>query len=201
MAIPAGRGLLTPCNKILQSKPPMVYLQHNLTLSAAIMGCRTLLRESSESPTRCCKFVGGWPDYIGVCDASSHGIGGVVFGEDEACIPTVFRWEWLQVIKDKYHAKEISNSDLKMAGLLFLWLVMESVCGNLQEKNVALFSNNSPTVGWVQRLATCGSLVLANLIRALALRLKLHGTCPITPLHIAGEENSMTDIPLHLFGS
>jgi hypothetical protein len=37
-AIPAGRGLLTPCNRILQSKPPLVYLQRNLVLRAAIMG-------------------------------------------------------------------------------------------------------------------------------------------------------------------
>ncbi len=88
-----------------------------------------------------------------------------------------------------------------MAGLLFLWLVIESVCGNLREKHVALFSDNSPTVGWVRRLATRGSLVSAHLIRALALRLKLNGTCPITPLHIVGEENSMTDIPSRSFGS
>ena len=56
-------------------------------------------------------------------------------------------------------------------------------------------------VGWVRRLATRGSMVSAHLIRALALRLKLNGTCPITPLHIAGEENSMTDIPSRSFGS
>jgi len=88
-----------------------------------------------------------------------------------------------------------------MAGLLFLWLVMEAVCGTLREKRVALFSDNSPTVGWVRRLATKGSLVSAHLIRALALRLKLNSTCPLTPLHIAGEENSMTDIPSRSFGS
>ena len=88
-----------------------------------------------------------------------------------------------------------------MAGLLFLWLVIESVCGNLREKHVALFSDNSPTVGWVRRLATRGSLVSAHLIRALTLRLKLNGTCPITPLHIASEENSMTDIPSRSFSS
>ncbi len=41
----------------------------------------------------------------------------------------------------------------------------------------------------------------AHLIRALALLLKLNGACPLTPLHIAGEENSMTDIPSRLFGS
>jgi hypothetical protein len=113
----------------------------------------------------------------------------------------VFCWEWSKEVKNLHLSKNITNSNLEMAGLLFLWLVMESVCGNLWEKQVALFSNNLPTVGWVCRLATRRSLVLVHLIRVLALRLKLKGTCPITPLHIAGEENSMMDIPLHSFGS
>jgi len=111
-----------------------------------------------------------------------------VVGENAACTPTVFWWEWSQEVKTRYHKNLITNSDLEMAGLLFLWLVMEAVCGNLREKNVALFSDNSPTVGWVWQLATRGSLVSAHLIRALALRLKLNGTCPLTPLHIAGED-------------
>jgi hypothetical protein len=195
-AIPAGRGLLSPCSKMLQKKPPVVYLHRNPVLLAALSGCRTLLRESSDSPTRCRELVGGWPDYIGVCNASSHGVGGVVFGEKVKCIPTVFRWEWPADIISSYKQKVITKSDLKMAGLLlYLWLVMEEVCGDLCEKRVALFSDNSPTVEWVRRPVTWGSLVLAHLIRALALRLKLNGTCPLTPLHIMGQENSMTDIP------
>jgi hypothetical protein len=114
----------------------------------------------------------------------------------------VFRWGWPQEVKDLYQNDAITNSDLEMAGLLLLWLVMESVCGTIPEKRVAaLFNNNSPTVGWVQRLATHGSMVSAHLIRALALRLKLNRTCPITPLHVAGEENSMTDILSRSFGS
>ena len=180
---------------MLQKKPPVVYLHRNPVLLAALSGCRTLLRESADSPTRCRELVGGWPDYIGVCNASSHGVGGVVFGEKDECIPTVFWWEWPEDIKSSYKKKVITNSDLKMAGLLYLWLVMEEVCGDLREKRVALFSDNSPTMGWVRCLATRGSLVSAHLIRALALRLKLNGTCPLTPLHIAGEENLMTDIP------
>ena len=89
-------------------------------LWAAILGCQTLLRESSDSPTCCPEVVGGWPDYIGVCDASFHGVGGIIFGENELCIPTVFRWEWPQEIKDLYHEGVITNSDLEMAGLLLL---------------------------------------------------------------------------------
>jgi len=57
-AIPAGRGHLTPCNKMLQTKPPLVFLQRNPILRAAFMGCRTLLRESSDSPTRCREWLG-----------------------------------------------------------------------------------------------------------------------------------------------
>ncbi len=136
-----------------------------------------------------------------MCEALLHGIGGVIVVKNKACAPTVFRWEWSQEVKDLFHEGHISNSGLEMAGLLLLWLVMEPMCGNLREKRVALFSNNSPMVGWVQRLATCGSMVSAHLIRALALRLKLNGTCLITPLLIEGEENSMMDIPSWSLGS
>ena len=38
-----------------------------------------------------------------------------------------------------------------------------------------------------------------QLVRALTLRLKKSGASPLIPLHIAGEENSMVDIPSRLF--
>jgi hypothetical protein len=57
---------------------------------AAIKGCRTLLRESTKDPTQCKELVSGWPDFVGIVDASSHGVGGVVIGELSKCIPMVF---------------------------------------------------------------------------------------------------------------
>jgi hypothetical protein len=78
---------------------------------------------------------------------------------------------------------------------------MEHVCGTLAEKRVALFSDNSPTVSWVQRMASHSSLVAEQLIRILALRFNLHKVCPIITLHIAGDQNAMTDIPSRSFGS
>ncbi len=72
MAIPAGKGLLTPCNNILQMKLSVVFLQHNHILLAAVKGCRTLLRESSDSPTRCRELVSGWPPIILVCATPPH---------------------------------------------------------------------------------------------------------------------------------
>ncbi len=67
--------------------------------------------------------------------------------------------------------------------------------------NVALFSDNSPSISWAERLASKKSLVGAQLIRALALRLRLNRCCPLTPLHVAGNQNSMADMALRLFGS
>ncbi len=73
-----------------------------------------------------------------------------------------------------------------MAGLLLLWLVMEKVCPDLMEKHVVLFSDNTPTVSWITRLASEKSRIAELLVRALALRLKMTHTCPLPPLHVIG---------------
>ncbi len=41
---------------------------------------------------------------------------------------------------------KINNSDLEMAGLLFLWLCVKAIAPDIAHKHIALFSNNSPTV-------------------------------------------------------
>jgi hypothetical protein len=78
---------------------------------------------------------------------------------------------------------------------------MEEIIIDLKEKNIALFSDNTPTVSWVTRLASRHSIVAANLVAALALRLKRLRCCPLTPQHIKGIENTITDIPSRSFGS
>ena len=165
-----------------------------------------LLRESTAAPTKCVELVSGWPDYVGIVDASGHGVGGCIVGENKACVPTVFRLEWPQDIKNEIVSEsnpngKLTNSDLECAGLLLLWLVMEEVCNIQQGDHVALFNDNAPTVAWAQRLAAKSSLVAGQLIRALALRLKTMKASPLSTLHIAGVENSITDIPSRSFGT
>ncbi len=151
-------------------------------------------------PTKCRKLICGWPDYVGIVDASRHGVKGIIFGETSACTPTVFHWEWPKDIKNNIKTSQnpkgkISNSDLEMTGLLMLWLIIEGVCKDLCEKHVTLFSNNLPTVGWVMRLASKRSIIAENLIQALALRLKIQHSCPLTPMHIKGERIALSDVP------
>ena len=61
-----------------------------------------------------------------------YGVGGVIIGENEACIPTVFRYQWpddimQDVVSEVNPTGRLTNSDLEMAGLLLLWLIMEEV--------------------------------------------------------------------------
>jgi hypothetical protein len=206
ICIPAGVGLLSPCNQLLQKRPSYIYLHKNNNILTALEGCQTLLQESTLEPIKCRELICGWPDYEGIVNASGHGIGGVIFGETLMCTPTVFWWEWPKDIKNNIITLQnpegkISNSDLKMAGLLMLWLVIEGVCKDLCKKCVTLFSNNLPTVGWVRQLASKRSIIAENLIQALALRLKTLHACPLTPMHIEGKQNAISDMPSRSFGS
>jgi hypothetical protein len=149
----------------------------------------------------------GAPDFVGVKDASIHGVGGIVIGENMACIPTVFRMEWPDWVKEEVLKTNsglggtLTNSDLEMAGLLLLFVVMEEVCDMQPGCHVALFSDNSPTVSWVRKMAAKGSKVADQLLRALCLRMRQRNISPLTSLHIPGKKNAMTDIPSRSFGS
>ena len=205
-ALREGRGLLSPCNWVIRKRPKVVYLHKNGTLLEAIRDIRTILRASTVNPTKCKDLVAGWPDYIGIVDASSHGVGGVVIGELSGLPPTVFRLQWPDDISSDLVSFDnpsgtINNSDLEMAGLLLLWLCIEGVAPDLAHKHIALFSDNSPTVSWVTKMASKKSRIAAQLVRALALRLNVQQSCPLTPVHIPGIENALTDIPSRSFGS
>jgi hypothetical protein len=72
---------------------------------------------------------------------------------------------------------------------------------HLGGKHVALFSDSSLTVSWVQRMACQSSLVAKQLIPVLTLCINVQRSCLLTTLHIVGDQNTMTDIPLQSFES
>jgi hypothetical protein len=82
-----------------------------------------------------------------------------------------------------------------------VWLLIEAMVPDLTHKCISLYSNNSPSVSWLQRLVSRRSTIAMQLIRALALRLQLRKVSPLTTLHIAGHNNQMTVIPSRYFGS
>jgi hypothetical protein len=74
-ALPEARGLLSPCNWMLKCRPLVVFLHRNGELLEAISNIRTILRVTIIQPTLCKDLVAGWPDYIGIVDASSPVLG------------------------------------------------------------------------------------------------------------------------------
>jgi hypothetical protein len=97
-------------------------MQRNKALGEAIEMCRTLLRESTLSPTQCRELVCGWPDYMGICDVFLFGVGGLIVGKNRACTSIVFRLQWPPDIMANVESAlnsngMVTNSDLEMAGL------------------------------------------------------------------------------------
>jgi hypothetical protein len=151
ITIPAGKGLLSPFYALLAAQPQFIFLHWNKALYNAVVNCRTFLQASVSSPMKCHNLTTGYPDYISIMDASSYGIGGIIIGKNKAVPPNVVRLQWpdcitANVMSDANPSGTLTNSDLKMAGLLTLWVVMEDVCPDLTNSHVALFSDNSPTV-------------------------------------------------------
>ena len=173
-------------------------------LLIAIKDMKTLLRESTLRPIKCKELISGWTNYVGVKYSSGHGVGGVVFGENLPCTPTVFCIQWpewvkVEITSSSNHTGTLTNSDLEMAGLLLLWLVMEEVCELKYGYHVSVFSNNQPPVSWVNQFASKRSLVAGQLLRAMALGFKMKGASPLTSFHIVEKQNAMMDIPLRFF--
>ena len=167
---------------------------------------KILLRKSTLRPSNCRELISGWTDYIGVKYAYGHGIGGVLFGETSPCPPTVFRMqcpEWFkrEIFLSSNCTGTLTKSDLEMYVLLLLCLLLEEVCKVKSGGHVALFSDNHLTVSWVDWLASKISIVAGQLLRALAFGLKMKGASPLTPFHIAVQQNSMMDITSRLFCS
>ncbi len=72
-------------------------------------------------------------------------------GENSECPPTVVCLQWPEDItknvkSDSNPNGTITNSDLEMAELLLVLLVMKEIVCDLHKQNIPLFSNNTPTV-------------------------------------------------------
>ena len=75
MALPARKGLLSACNKVLGMEPRFVFLSRNKDLRSAVADCRAFLRDSFGRPTPCRELVPAWPSFVGAKDASDHDVG------------------------------------------------------------------------------------------------------------------------------
>jgi hypothetical protein len=207
IAIPGGRGLLSPLDHALRNESlKWIPIKANHTLRDALRDFRALISLVGHTPTSFKQLIAAVPGYIGYCDASKLGAGGVWFpGSARTDLPPiVWRVAWppdiqAALVSVSNPTGTISNSDLEMAGLLLHYLVLECLA-DLKHVHVAAWCDNTPTVSWANKLNSSKSRVAARLVRALALRIQANAASPLITVSIAGIHNTMADVASRAFG-
>ncbi len=142
--IPNGKALLSPI---------MALATKHSTKQCANIPLNAATKQALwANPTLCTDLLPSAPDYIGYCDASKHGAGGICIGGRKQ-LPAIVWWitfpaSTQENICSKINpAGTITNLDLEMAGLLGPWLVLECLV-DLQHNHMAIGCDNTPTVAW-----------------------------------------------------
>jgi hypothetical protein len=130
IAVPAGKYLFGPLNRILAIKPKTVFWLRCPGAKAALTDWRQLLMETTREPTHVRELVLGPADWKGTFDASGESAGGVWLPGIRKITPVVWRLRWPPTIHNRLVTfdnpnRDITNSNLEMAAEVLGWLVLE----------------------------------------------------------------------------
>lgn len=203
IGIPAGKGMMGPIDAAMRGEPHFIAIKKNPRLRTALADFGTLIKVMARRPTHCKELVVDSPGYIGYCDASKLGAGGVWLSGTLYLSPVVWRLEWPADIRNNVVSFSnprgtITNSDLEMAGMLAHYLVLEHLVA-LKHVHVAAWCDNTPTVSWTNKLSSSRSQVAGRLTRALAMRIHANEASPLVSVSIAGVDNRMADFSSRTF--
>ncbi len=200
--LPAARGLFTPLNRALRGDPSLVPLSAKGEVRAALLDLRQLVLKLADRPTHVKEIViPAAPDYIGYCDASAFGAGGVWFSGACPLPETVWRLQWPRditaaVVSESNPTGTLTNSDLEMAAVVLHLNTLECLAPILRHKHVFVHSDYTPSVAWLTKMATksAKSDAAHRLVRGLALRQRMLESAPVSIAHVAGTDNALADI-------
>jgi hypothetical protein len=167
----------------------------------AIIDIATVIRDLASRPTHVSELVQKDLDYVGYCDASAFGAGGVWFGGKTQLAPIVWQVQWPKdittaVVSDSNPSGRLTNSDLEMAWVLLHEAVLEAQLGQaMAGTQIAIGSDNSPAVAWTTWMATQStSTVSFHLVKGFAMRQRhTHSASPAV-YHVAGTTNKLADV-------
>lgn len=208
--LPAGKGLFSPINDALQGSLPRIGLGQQSDVRQTLLDLISLIQSLASRPTHICELLPDDPEYIGFCDASAAGAGGVWFApcftDTNLCTftPRVWRLPFpaditASVVSVSNPSGTLTNSDLELAALLLHVLVLETIA-KLWRCHIAAYSDNTPTVAWVERMASRSKCPIAGrLLRGLAMRQRVTASAPVAVHHIAGDANILADISSRSF--
>jgi hypothetical protein len=180
IAIPCGKPILGQLNWYMSSasRHPGRKLVVTNALKAILRDWSALIRLVGRHPTHVAELIEHPPAYKGFVDASKWGVGGVWFGGTKQLIPILWFYEWHQTIRDQFclasnKTRSLTILDLELTGILLQWLILEHVVdtSTLRNASISIWCDNLPAVAWMYKFRTSTSLVSAQILRALAVRL------------------------------
>ena len=201
LALPARRCMLAPLYTLLHH--PATAHQHTLRLHQnkaplqAIIDICTLLQQACSTPTLVTQLVLHCPSFMGFCDASGQGCGGVWLSHGKQIHPLVWRLEWPTSIKaclilDSMPHGDLTINNLEACGLLSHLLVLECT-HNIQQDHVAAWCNNQSMVCWMRKSSSSCSTLGQCIIWAILLWLALNKASPLVTLPLPGKYNILAN--------
>ena len=179
-----------------------------ITITPALVSCLEdwgyFTRYMSKHPTHVSQLVQKYPDYIGFSDSCRLGTGGVWVGGTKGVTPFLWHYEFPPDIQQSLVTEanpngSISMNDLELAGIVLNMLALEAYGVALKHCHLATFCDNTSAVSWAYKLRTSRSKRAGKLLRLLGLRIHVRQASGLTPLNIAGEENTMADVVSRAF--
>jgi hypothetical protein len=193
IAIPCGKPIIDELNWYMSSAAKNKGRNLIVTddLHAILHDWSALIRLEGKCPTHVAELIEHPPSYQGFVDALKWGVGGVWFSGTKQLIPIVWFYEWPQDIRDQFCSSSnktgtLTISDLELTGILLHWLVLEHIVdiGTLRDASVSIWCDNLPAVAWMYKFRTSTSLVAAQILRALAVRLHTNRAALLSVEHI-----------------
>ena len=196
--LPAAKGFFTPLNKLLKSGVHSLVLGREV--KSTITDICSLIHLLGSRPTHVRELVPDMPQYIAYHDAAAEGSGGVWFSVVHEMQPIVWREVFPPDIATDVKSLDnptgtVTNSDLELAAEVLAVGVIMEMATTIKHVALGTFSDNTPTVGWIDRMASKSqSPVSGRLLRGLSYMLFWHHAGRLTTVHVNGPENVMADI-------
>ena len=205
--MPAMKGYLTPLNQELKGKAPgsFIGLGKSSQTREVLEEIIPLIRRAWTHPSHITEIVpADLPHFYGTTDASGAGFGGVLLPCTRWLQPTVWRLPMPLDLEAAVTDGSLTMVDCEFVGYFIGNALLQEMVldeqGSLAGMNSHFFSDNSPTVGIVNRQASkAKSPTPARTLRWLATRQRLYRCGPQTIQHWPGEQNTMADIPSRSF--
>ena len=201
--IPGGTGLFSPLQRAMSHNPDFINITKELII--ILHDWRYMIHFLLQHPTSVLQLIVELPNYLGYSDSCGIGTGGIWTSGTSPLSPLLWQLEWPIDIRDNLVTSTNKNgtitmNDLELAGAVLNWLVLE--CQNhldLRCKHIGVFCDNTSAVSWAYKLRTSKSVVAGRMLRMLGMRIHARQASSLTPLNIAGDDNTMADIASRAF--